>query len=195
MINLDLLKEYGAVEKRLKKGGVLFHEGDTAYFYYQIISGVVKMNNYNTEGQETIQGIFHKGESFGEPALLGDFSFPANAEIIEDAVLICLEKQRFLELLKQNASVSLDLLKILSRRLQFKALLSKEIKGHEAEHRIITLLQYLKKKAGVVESYPIEMTRQTMANLTGLRVETVIKTLKKMSLEEKVEIRNRKLYF
>ncbi len=41
----------------------------------------------------------------------------------------------------------------------------------------------------------VNHTRQEIANLTGLRVETVIRTLKKMETEKLVCIINRKLYF
>ena len=194
MIKEHLLVEYGAVEKRLKKGEMLFQEGEQAIFYYQVQSGIVKMNNYNDDGQETIQGLFKAGDSFGEPAILGDFVFPANAVMVEDSQLICLEKSLFFRLLKDRTEISINLLKTLSRRLRFKAILSKEVKGFEAEHRIMALLEYLKKNANVEGEYCIDMTRQTIANLTGLRVETVIRSLKKLQKEEKIEIKNRKLY-
>jgi len=194
MIKEYFLIEYGAVKKRLKKGEMLFQEGEQAVFYYQILSGVVKMNNYNDDGQETIQGLFKTGDSFGEPAILGDFPFPANAVMVEDAHLICLEKSRFFRLLEDHVHISISLLGTLSRRLRFKAILSKEVKGFEAEHRIMTLLEYLKKNAGKKGEYTIDMTRQTIANLTGLRVETVIRALKKLQKEKKIKIKNRKLY-
>lgn len=78
IIDETILREYGAVEKYLTKGETLFTEGDTPVFYYQVLSGTMKMNNYNENGNETIQAIFTKGQSFGEPAILGRFPFPAN---------------------------------------------------------------------------------------------------------------------
>ena len=41
----------------------------------------------------------------------------------------------------------------------------------------------------------VEFTRQEIANFTGLRVETVIRELSKMSKTNKVEIINHKLYY
>ena len=54
MINIELLRQYRAVEKKLDKDEILFQEEDKAVFYYQILSGSMKMNNYNENGQETI---------------------------------------------------------------------------------------------------------------------------------------------
>ena len=195
MINVQLMREYGAVERQLDRGEMLVQEGDKAVFYYQILAGEVKMNNYNDEGQETIQGIFKKGESFGEPAVIGAFPFPANAIAVSASKLICLERNRFIDLLKNNPDISFSLLQLLSNRLRFKAIMSKEVKGFEAEHRIMVLLNYIKKRDGEDESpFQITMTRQTIANLTGLRVETVIRTIKKLEKEGKLQIINKKLF-
>ncbi|MGB1217549.1 MAG: Crp/Fnr family transcriptional regulator [Saprospiraceae bacterium] len=194
MIKEDLLLKYGAVHKTLTKGEVLFCEGDEAFFFYQLVSGRLKMNNFNDEGQETIQGIFNAGESFGEPAILGHFPFPAGAESLEKTELICLEKSRFLQLLKEHPEISIHLLETLSKRLRFKAILSKEVKGHQAEHQILTLLELLKKEAKTEGEYQIEITRQTIANLTGLRVETVIRAIKKLEGKGVIKIIARKLY-
>ena len=194
MIDENLLKKYGATHKKLQKGEMLFSEGDEAFFYYQILSGKVKMNNYNDNGKETIQGIFGAGKSFGEPAILGDFVFPANGEGVEDAVLIRLEKSRFFQLLQENPEVSIGLLKVLSHRLRFKAIMAKEVKGHEAEHRIMTLLKYLKKNSETDGEYCVDITRQTIANMTGLRVETVIRAIKNLKDKEMLQVKNRKLF-
>lgn len=194
VIEEDLLKKYGAVEKRFDKGESIFQEGEAAVFYYQIRSGSVKMNNYTTDGQETIQGLFQAGSSFGEPAIFGDFPFPANAEAVEETCLICLERRRLLQLLNDHPDIAIRLLGILSQRLRFKAMLSKEIKGYDAEHQILSLLKYLKAKKNNQSEYQIDITRQTIANLTGLRVETVIRAIKSLKDEGKVTVRNRKLY-
>jgi len=195
MIEIDLLREYGAVNRKVSKGAMLFQEGDVAVFYYQILSGSMKMNNYNDDGKEMIQGIFQEGKSFGEPAIFGNFPYPANGEAVKDSVLICLEKSRFVKLLKDHPSIAFDFLHILSKRLRYKAILSKEIKGYEAEHRILSLLEFLKKEAQEEEQvYEVKITRQTIADLTGLRVETVIRAIKVLKEKEKLQIKNRKLY-
>lgn len=194
MIKVELLKNFGAVEKKADKGQLLFREGDTAKFYYQIIDGAIKMNNYTKDGQETIQGLFRAGDSFGEPPLFGNFPYPANAEILESAQLVCLEKHRFIQLINKHTDIGMHLLQTLSKRLHFKAVLSKEVKAHEAEHRILTLLQYLKQNEGRTAPYQVNLTRQVIANMTGLRVETVIRAIKRLNQKGLIEIRDRKLF-
>lgn len=193
MINVDLLIEYGGIKCQFSKREIIFQENDKAIFYYQIIIGKVKMNNYDNEGNETIQGIFNNGQSFGEPPILGNFLYPANAETMVETTIIKLEKNRLFELLKENVEISIQLLKTLSNRLHFKAILSKEIKGYNAEHKILTLLTLFKKENDNEETC-INVTRQTIAKITGLRTETVIRVVKKLEKQQKLKLIKRKIY-
>ena len=194
MIAEHLLHSYGASEKQLKKGEQLFQEGESACFYYQVISGLVKLNNYSEEGKETIQGLYGNQEGFGISALLGDFPLSENAVAETDTQLIYLEKGRFLKLLSDRADVSRRLLKELSLRMHFDTMLLKEMKSSTAEKQVLTLLNLLKKNAGIDEDYLVDITRQTIGNFVGLRVETVIRILRKLEKDGKVRIRERKLY-
>ena len=65
------------------------------------------------------------------------------------------------------------------------------------EFKIQFILDDMKKKQASEKSAKclICLTRQEIADFTGLRVETVIRTLKRMEQEAKIEIRNRKLYY
>lgn len=191
MVDQKLLIKYGAVKKILKPNQILFREEEEAFFYYQIISGKVKMNNYNEDGMELIQGIFDAEKSFGEPPLFGNFKYPANAIAIAPTELIALAKALFFKMLKENQALNLVFLSILSKRLRYKAIISKEVKGFDAAHKIETLLNLLKNKQTIEE---INVTRQTIASLTGLRVETVIRTIKNLEKLGKLKIENRKIF-
>ena len=113
---------------------------------------------------------------------------------MENATLICLEKHSFLKLLKEKPDLGLEMMKILSKRLRFKAILSKEVKGYDAEHQIMTLLSFLKENAGVEGDYLVDVTRQTIADLTGLRVETVIRAIRNLKGKGMLVVKDRKLY-
>lgn len=64
------------------------------------------------------------------------------------------------------------------------------------EERILAFLTYYKKKKSTTpDKIQIPYTRQELANLTGLRIETVIRTLRKLNETQKVDIINHKVYF
>ncbi|MFC0182222.1 cAMP-binding domain of CRP or a regulatory subunit of cAMP-dependent protein kinases [Pseudarcicella hirudinis] len=194
MIPAEILEQFGASQKVLKKGEILFQETEEARFYYQIITGEVKMLNWNSEGKEFIQGIFTDGQSFGEPALFGRFPYPASVIASRQTLLYKLSFDQLMELLKYNFEIHLSFTEILSRRLQYKAMIMKEISNHDAEHQITTLMKYLKRQAAVKGPFEVKLTRQNIADMTGLRVETVIRTIKAMVQQHKLIMKDRKVY-
>lgn len=197
MITISLLEEYGGIIKNFKNGELIFEEGNQPTHYYQIISGEIKMNNYNDEGKEFIQGIFYKNQCFGEPPLFIDQSYPANAVAVIDSELIVITKDQFLELLKNNSNISLKIIKNLSQRLYYKSVMAAEISSQDPEHRVLRLIDYSieqlnfkKEEAGFL----INFTRQQIGDLTGLRVETVIRAIKSLEKKGELKIINRKVY-
>lgn len=190
MIPEHTLLSYGAQLKSFKKGEFIFEKGQTAKYYYQVVAGEVKMNNYNQEGKEFIQGIFKQGSSFGEPPLFIERAYPANAEAMQVAEVLQLPKAAFLALL-QAEGLYLEVVSTLAKRLYFKATLAVEISYEQPEHRILTLLNYLKKyadKANVEDCYRVDLTRKEIAHLTGLRVETVIRAIKALAVKGALKI-------
>lgn len=197
MIAIDLLEKYGGIRKNYKSGDLIFEEGNQPFYYYQIISGEVKMNNYNDEGKEFIQGIFYANHCFGEPPLFIEQAYPANAEAVTNTELIIIAKEKFLDLLKNHSEISLKIIKNLSQRLYYKSVMAAEISSQDPEHRVLRLIDYSieqlnfkKEEAG----YHIHFTRQQIADLTGLRVETVIRAIKSLEKKGDLTIIKRRVY-
>jgi CRP-like cAMP-binding protein len=197
LIPTKILQAYKARLVRTRKDQILFNEGDKATDFFQAEEGQVRMYILNHEGQEFTQGVFQHGESFGEPALLGDFHYPSSALAITDGKVWRLPKADFIQLLKENFELHLKLDYVLCQRLQYKSMILTEISAHAPEHRLTTIMNYLKSKMSVKENGKtlIPYTRQQLADMTGLRVETVIRTVKKMEQKGKLTLDGRKIKF
>jgi CRP/FNR family transcriptional regulator, cyclic AMP receptor protein len=195
MINPEILEEFGATKKILVKTEILFEEGTDANYYYQIITGEIKVLNWSEEGKEFIQGIFTENQGLGEPPLMGRFPYPASGMATMPTEVYKLSYQSFVDLLEANFDIHLKLTHILSNRLQYKAMIMKEMSSYDAEHRIVSLLKYFKKRDGIKGAFEVTLTRQNIADLTGLRVETVIRTVKLMQEQKKLIIKGRKIWF
>ncbi|MCC6370177.1 MAG: Crp/Fnr family transcriptional regulator [Bacteroidia bacterium] len=196
MIEEKLLISHGGVIKTLDKGDFIFHEGEAPRFYYQIKKGTVKMINVNCDGREFTQGVFEEGCSFGEPPLFINEVYPSSAVAATDTEVIKLNKKSFIDLLESNPHIQRNLLDVFARRIYNKAITSREVINNTPEQRILGFLKsYKKKSCNEDKKIRIPYTRQDIANFTGLRVETVIRTLSKMKDDNKVEIINRKLIY
>ena len=196
MIDEDILLARGAVYKRIKKNEFIFHEGGKCSFYFQLVQGKVSWLNFDDEGKIFIQSIIEPGECFGELPLFDGEPYAASAMAETDIVILQLPKTTFQLLLKENPEILLNFGKLLAQRVRHKFLLLKEIACHNPEQRIITLMNYLREKNINVNQSPfkINLTRQQLAGMTGLRVETVIRVIKKLSKSGKLCIDKGKVF-
>jgi CRP-like cAMP-binding protein len=188
-----LLLEFGGKLSTHKKNTAIFDRGAKALNYYQMKSGEVKMVNYSPDGQEFIQGFFKEGQSFGEPPLFGNFAYPASAICCQDSQVYKLTKDHFFELLEKHFEIHRRFNELLSKRLQYKGMILNEISSHPPEHRIFTLINFLKSSFSPETKFTVPYTRQQIADMTGLRVETVIRTVKKMEDSGDLSIENHKI--
>lgn len=196
-IEPELLYSYGAEKKSYKQKDIIYREGDHAAYYYQITKGKVKLNSYNEEGKEFIHNIIGENQSFGDSLIFIEKIYVMNAICLTDVEVIRLPKNNFIELLENNPKVSMELNACLSQRLYFKAIMLQNMSSQNPMIRLEGLLNYLKSyhDGDCEQCFPVELTRQQIANLTGLRVETVIRSLKKMEKQGKLKIQDRKILY
>lgn len=152
------------------------------------------MFNMAEDGKEFVQGYFEAGQSFGEPPLFGDYKYPATAMTLSDCSVYMLPKLQLFKLLKSHPDIHLKFTKSICKRMLYKAKIMKEMSIYPPEHRILTLLNHLKSGSNSLELYEVLLTRQQISELTGLRVETVIRTIKKLEKSKKLSIKQRKVF-
>ena len=196
MIDIDTLLAWGAAYKKVAADEIIFLEGTNSSFYYQLVSGKVRWVNINDEGKEFIQTIIEPDECFGEFPLFDDEPFAASAIADEDSVIIRLHRSAFHQLLKENPDLHFKFSSLLTQRLRFKFLILKELAKHNPENSISTLLTYFKqnRKNICTKCNKLNLTRQQIADMTGLRVETVIRTMKFMQQKGELQITKGKVY-
>ena len=196
MIDIDTLLAWGAAYKKCAANEIIFQEGAQAQFYYQLVSGSVRWVNINDDGKEFLQVMIEPGECFGELPLFDGEPFAATAIADTDSIIIRLHQSTLHQLLKENPEIHLAFSKLLSQRLRFKFLILREMANHNPEHSISTLLSYFKQtqKNICTKCNQVKLTRQQIANMTGLRVETVIRTIKTLQSKGQLHITKGKVY-
>jgi len=194
LIPKSIALKYSGQAIRVRKGDSVFREGEPALFFYQVEEGSVKMVTSSEDGREFIQGVFHAGESFGEPPLFCHIDYPATAIAITDSHVLKIPKDRFFQLLQENFAIHLRFDEVLCQSLRYKNMILSEVSFHTPEHRLQTLFRHLRetlpKKQGHIE---VPFTRQVIADMIGLRVETVIRSIKKMESEGKLTLKGGKI--
>jgi len=195
MIDPTILLRYHGFIKEFDKNETVFFQGEEPRYYYQIVKGKVKMNNYNEDGKEFIQGLFTDGESFGEPPLFCAVNYPANAITLQPTSILLISKNDFYVLLEKETKSCFTVLQALSARLYYKSIMAPDISSNDSEKRIMTLLYFIKEQnQNGQHEFLVELTRQQIADMTGLRVETVIRTIKEMEVKKQIRIERGKLF-
>lgn len=194
-IHPDILVAYGGFKKRYPKGSFIFNEGDSPHFYYQVVDGLVKVYSTNTEGKDLIQGMFKAGESFGEPPLFVNKPYPSTAQASSDCIVIKITKEKLLSLLNDYPEMVKSLLFTFADRIYAKSTSAQIYLGHTPEEKILMFFDRIKSQDNGTTQMLIPYTRQQIADFTGIRVETVIRTLVEMCKKQKVSIVNRRVYY
>ena len=196
MIPIDTLLAWGATYKKLGPDEIIFREGTECHFYHQLVSGSVRWINVNDDGGEFIQNMIDPGDCFGEFPLFDDCPYVASAIANKESVILRLHKTTFHELLKEYPEIHFAFSRLLTQRLRFKFLFLKELAYCDPEHRIVALFSHFKesKKNICQKCNRVQLTRQQIADMTGLRVETVIRAIKNLQYKGSLVIDRGKVY-
>jgi CRP-like cAMP-binding protein len=198
-MNIDekILHSFGGENVIYKAHEFIFKEGDHSQYYFQIVSGKVKLNTFTENGKEFIHNILGKNQSFGDPLLFIEKLYPTNAISLQTTEIIKMPKDNFMEMLKSNPELSLEMNMCLSQRLYYNNLMLRNLAVADPIQRLKGVMDYLKSyhDGDCQHCFPIELTRQQIADLTGLRVETVIRTVKKMVKNEMIKLEGRRILY
>ncbi|OWR13431.1 MULTISPECIES: Crp/Fnr family transcriptional regulator [Chryseobacterium group] len=182
----------------LKKRDTLFREDQIAINLYYLTEGEVKIYNTDSDGKEFLINKVNDHQFLGEPPFLLAERYPANAVIAsESAEVFSFNQSLFKKFMLDNPEVHYEFTKEIAKKAYEKTLRLKSI-VHQCPHeRIINFLKIHKRTMGIEpgEKTIIDVTRKEMANSTGLAIETVIRTVKKMEREDKIQLINHKIYY
>jgi len=169
------------VEKRFKRGGTIFSEGQPALGFYVVLSGRVKIFKLSPEGKEQILHVFGPGEPFGEVPVFEGKRFPAHAAALEDSTACFYPRDAFVGLIKSNPSLALNMLAVLSRRLRTFAALVDNLALKEVPGRIAAHLLYLSDRQGTANQVELDVPKNQLAGMLGTIPETLSRIFAKMA--------------
>jgi CRP/FNR family transcriptional regulator len=176
-----------SVEKRFKRGHTVFSEGDPGAGFFVVSTGKVKIFKLSLDGKEQILHIFGPGEPFGEVPVFEGRRFPAHAVALEDSSFLFFPRVAFIDLIKNNPSLALNMLAVLSRRLRRFAALVDDLSLKEVPARLAAHLLYLSSEQGGSDAVRLDIPKGQLAALLGTIPETLSRILAKMTKQGLVE--------
>jgi len=180
---------------KVKRGEVIFHEGDAVKGVYFVYEGVVKVHKKWGAEKELIIRFASNGAIFGHRGLGGNNVYPISATALEDSVICFVEIDFFESTLKVNTDFTYGLMMFLASELQesekkMRNLAHMSVKGRVAQALISLQNQFGTKEDGSIN---IELSRQDLASYAGATYETVFRVLTEMLKEEIIEATGKKI--
>jgi CRP/FNR family transcriptional regulator len=177
-----------------RKGQLIFAEGDEGAGFYIVQSGRVRIFKLSPEsGKEQILHIMGPGESFGEVAVFTGMGFPAFAEAQASSALIFFPRGKFVALIRRDPSLALNMLAVLSGRLQKFARLIEDLSLKETPARLAAHLLFLGGKRPAADEISLEISKGQMAALLGTIPETLSRIMARMGRQGLIRLRGNQI--
>ncbi|WP_138499752.1 Crp/Fnr family transcriptional regulator [Nostoc sp. PA-18-2419] len=141
---LAQLQAHAVVNKYLR-GEIILHEGDRLPAQlFAVVDGRIEIKKTASTGKETILRTLPAGELFAAPALLGNGSSPATVVAHQDCQILTIQRTALLALIQNTPEVALQIIAILTERLQQ---LHQVVHGLASERAIVRLAQFIQAAA------------------------------------------------
>ncbi|KQS91623.1 Crp/Fnr family transcriptional regulator [Chryseobacterium sp. Leaf394] len=197
IIDNEMLFAHGAKVEEYKRGECIFSEGTVPKYYYQILEGTVKISTLHNDGKEFVHGYPFEGHCFGESYLFTDKNYAINAFAERNCSIVKLEKAKVLLIFDRDKQILNSVIRYTADRLHFRYIISSFLPVTDPVVKVEILFSYLKLYFMKDESsgFVIPYTRKQIAGLTGLRLETVVRVIKRMENSGILKIIDKKINF
>jgi CRP/FNR family transcriptional regulator, cyclic AMP receptor protein len=174
------------IDRKFPRDAVIYEDGSIGDYMYIISEGQVKVTKMSEDGREKILEILGPGDFHGDMALLDRAPRSASAKTTTPCVLLALSRADFLGLLKQNHEVTLEVIRVLTRRLretdeQIKGLLFERVEGRARRLLARLAKEPVPGREDRMATSPI--THQQLADLVGTSRETITRVVKELKDE------------
>ncbi len=188
----DHVKEltHAAMPKQYTRGQIVSQRGDEADRFFVILDGWVKLYRDMADGHQVVLHTFTAGESFAEAAILGQETYPASSEVVEDATMLVFSGNRFKAKLLENADLSMRMLASMSAHMRHLVNQMEQLNGRPTAQRLASFLVGLCDNANDNEAVSIRLPydKTLVAARLGMQPETLSRAfgkLKKLGVESK----------
>ena len=186
------------VDKKLKKGEVLYVAGQQGEGIYCIQSGKIKIVRKEPNGKDAMIHINGQGDMAGHYHLFQSENYVATATALEDTNLCYIKKDFLMKTIEEHPALALQFLKYLSQELKSSDLRLTSFISKNVKSRLADLLIQMSAKYGTQLHerirIDVRLTREEIASLAGTVNETVTRFMTEFKECGFVEEKDKILY-
>lgn len=180
---------------QLKKGELLFREGDEMTGIYFVYEGTVKVHKKWGEEKELIVRFARNGQIVGHRGLGKDNYYPVSATALESTTVCFMEIEFFNSSLKVNQEMLFQLMLFFAAELKESEKNMRNLAHMPVKGRIAQALLSLKENFGSDFENTInnKISRQDLASYVGTTYETLFRIINEMQEEGSVSMIDKQL--
>src|SRR5208283_515494 len=144
----------------------------------------VKLSKLNEEGNELTLDIRKAGDFLGEQVLNEEFDYPLTATCLEDSLACGFTRQGFEELILGYPNIGLQVIKNLSRRIEWLTSRAETMTTSNLEERLYRVLTTVAREHGVKRlketSIQFPLTHEELSFLVGAHRVSITRAMKSL---------------
>jgi CRP-like cAMP-binding protein/ActR/RegA family two-component response regulator len=181
------------VENYAKKQ-TLYQESKRPRYLYYLVKGKVKGFKTHEDGKEYITDLFADGDFIGYPALIEEKNYDDSAVVLEDAEILQIPKEDFLQMMYGNMDIAAKFIRIITQNVKEKEERLLNLAYSSLRKRVAkALIDIHTKFNSENQNKPLEISREDFAHYVGTATESLIRTLSDFKSEKLIEIKEGKI--
>ncbi|MGX7668435.1 Crp/Fnr family transcriptional regulator [Flavobacterium pedocola] len=179
----------------VKKGEIIFDEGDHLDGIFCVKDGVCKLTKLSSNGKDHIVKLVTRGELLGQRSLISEEPTNLSAIALEDMTVCFVPKSQVMAFFNDNNKFSLNVMKNVCHDLKEADNVLVNLAQKSVKERLASTLLYLHDTFGVNEdqSLKLHLSREEISSIIGTATESCIRLLSEFNKSGLIEINGKKI--
>lgn len=181
--------------KFVKKGEMIFDEGEILNGVYCVRDGVCKISKLSENGKSQIIKLLKRGDILGQRSLVNEEPTNLSAIAINDMELCFIPKQEILNDLHTNSNFSFELIKQMATNLKDTDNMMVGMAQKSVKQRLAEALVYIHDNFGVDHEgmLSVVLSREEYSDIVGTATESAIRILSQFKKDGLISVQGKKL--
>lgn len=155
----------------------IYEEGQNSNYIYLISKGLIKCHKLDEQGKHLTTALYKEDDLFGYTSFTQNTPYQETATAIQDTVLIGISKHELKEVLNSNHKVTLELIQLLTEDLSTVKDQLLQMAYSSVKKRTATTILKFAEKLNRNPNDAIRISRNDLASVAGIALESLIRTL------------------
>lgn len=179
----------------VKKGEIIFSEGDFINGVYCIKDGICKLSKLSENGRDQIVKLIVKGDLLGQRSLVSQEAANLTATALNDMEVCFIPRSEIIADLSKNPKFTMDVLKDMALDLKNADDTIVDMAQKSVVQRLSEMLLYIHNSFDLDEEgmLGVILSREDYANLVGTATESAIRILSKFKKDGLIETSGKRI--